>query len=93
MASTIEAPLKVYKNVRSYFAAGHGVENYDLVSVRQELTEYYIYRVMAQHKVTGEYAVWTCWNETTQSMNFGHYNLTKKIAKDILYCRGEWWEE
>ena len=53
MASTIEAPSKVYKNVRSYFS------------------------------------VWTCWNETTQSLNFGHYDLTKETAIDILYCKGE----
>lgn len=44
MASTIEATSKVYKNVRSYFSAGHGVENYNLVSVRQKLTETYLYR-------------------------------------------------
>lgn len=90
MASTIEATSKVYKNVRSYFSARHGVENYNLVSVRQKLTETYIYRVMAQHKTTGKYAVWTCWNENTQSLNFGHYNLNLEDAMDILYCKGEW---
>ncbi len=21
------------------------------------------------------YAVWTCWNETSQCLNYGHYNL------------------
>ena len=90
MASTIEATSKVYKNVRSYFSAGHGVENYNLVSVRKKLTETYLYRVMAQHKTTGKYAVWTCWNESTQSLNFGHYNLNLEDAMDILYCKGEW---
>ena len=29
MASTIEATPQIYKNVRSYFSAGHGVENYN----------------------------------------------------------------
>lgn len=88
--ATIKATSKVYKNVRSYFSAGHGVENYNLVSVRQKLTETYIYRVMARHKTTGKYAVWTCWNETTQSLNFGHYNLSLEDAMNILYCKGEW---
>ena len=88
--STIEATPQIYKNVRSYFSAGHGVVNYDLVSVRQKLTETYLYRVMAQNKTTGEYAVWTSWNETTQSLNFGHYNLNLDDAMDILYCKGEW---
>lgn len=90
MASTIEATPKVYKNVRSYFSTGHGVENYNLVSVRQKLNEDFIYRVLAQHKITGKYAAWTCWNETTQSLNFGHYNLDLEKAMDILYCKGEW---
>ena len=90
MVLTIEATPQVYKNVRSYLSAGHGVGNYNLVSVRQKLTETYLYRVMAQNKTTGEYAVWTSWNETTQSLNFGHYNLSLEDAMDILYCKGEW---
>ena len=88
--ATIEATPKIYKNVRSYFSDGHGVENYNLMSVRKKLTETYIYRVMAQHKTTGKYAVWTCWNETTQSLNFGHYDLSLDDAMEILYCKGEW---
>lgn len=90
MTLTIEAPLKVYKNVRSYFAAGHGVGNYDLISVRQKLAGDYIYRVMAKNRITNKYAAWTCWNESTQSLNFGHYNLSLDDAMDILYYKGEW---
>lgn len=41
-------------------------------------------------ELTGKYAVWTCWNESTQSLNFGHYDLTKETAIDILFCKGEW---
>lgn len=88
MTSTIGATQKVYKNVRSYFE--RKLKNYEVISVRQKLTENYIYRVMAQHKTTGKYAVWTCWNESTQSLNFGHYDLTKETAIDILFCKGEW---
>lgn len=88
MASIMEATSKIYKNVRSYFE--RELKNYEVISVRQKLTEDYLYRVMAQNKVTGKYAVWTCWNESTQSLNFGHYDLTKETAIDILYCKGEW---
>ena len=28
-----------------------------------------------QKKEDGTYAVWTAWNESSQSLNFGHYNL------------------
>lgn len=88
MASTIEAISKIYKNVRSYFEKE--LKNYEVISVRQKITEDYLYRVMAKNKVTGKYAVWTCWNESTQSLNFGHYDLTKETAIDILFCKGEW---
>ena len=88
MASIMEATSKIYKNVRSYFE--RELKNYEVISVRQKLTEDYLYRVMAQNKVTGKYAVWTCWNESTQSLNFCHYDLTKETAIDILYFKGEW---
>jgi len=88
MASTIGATPKVYKNVRSYFE--RELKNYEVILVRQKITEDYLYRVIAQNKITGKYAVWTCWNETTQSLNFGHYDLTKETAIDILFCKGEW---
>ena len=85
MASTVGATSKVYKNVRSYFK--RELKNYKVILIRQKLTEDYIYRVMAQHKTTGKYAVWTCWNETTQSLNFGHHDLTMETAIDILFCK------
>ena len=87
MASIMEATSKIYKNVRFYFE--RELKNYEVISVKQKLAEDYIYRVMAKNKVTGKYAVWTCWNESTQSLNFGHYDLTMETAIDILYCQGE----
>ena len=87
MASTIEAPLKVYKNIRSYFTDSNGLKNYDLISVRQKLTEDYLYRVMAKNRITNKYTVWTCWNEDTQSLNFGHYNLNLEDAMDIYIAK------
>ena len=57
MASTIGATPKVYKNVRSYFE--RELKNYEVILVRQKITEDYLYRVIAQNKITGKYAVWT----------------------------------
>lgn len=56
MASTIGATSKVYKNVRSYFE--RELKNYEVILVRQKITEDYLYRVIAQNKITGKYAVW-----------------------------------
>lgn len=54
MASTIGATPKVYKNVRSYFE--RELKNYEVILVRQKITEDYLYRVIAQNKITGKYA-------------------------------------
>ena len=56
MASTIGATSKVYKNVLSYFE--RELKNYEVILVRQKITEDYLYRVIAQNKITGKYAVW-----------------------------------
>ena len=34
----------------------------------------YLWMVSAE-KEDGTYAVWTAWNESSHSLNFGHYNL------------------
>ena len=34
----------------------------------------YLWMVSAE-KEDGTYTVWTAWNESSQSLNFGHYNL------------------
>lgn len=42
----------------------------------------YLYMVEAYHKENCDnFAVWTSWNESTQSLNHGHYKLTKEQAK------------
>lgn len=45
----------------------------------------YLYMVEAYHKENCDnFAVWTSWNESTQSLNHGHYKLTKEQAKKVL---------
>ena len=34
------------------------LKNYEVILVRQKITEDYLYRVIAQNKITGKYAVW-----------------------------------
>lgn len=44
----------------------------------------YLYMVAAKHK-NGNYAVWTSWNESTQSLNQGHYDLSNmKVCAEIM---------
>lgn len=49
----------------------------------------HLYLVLAKDKrerlTLGEsYDCWTCWNDSTQSLNFGHYHLTKQEALEKL---------
>ena len=44
----------------------------------------YLYIVKALNVNTLKYAVWTSWNTTTQSLNYGHYNLTDEQAEEVI---------
>lgn len=81
---------QVTQNIDDYFKR-HDM-NYTAVDVWQT-DDRNIYVVLAKHLDYselkriyggGEYVVWTCWNEATQSLNFGHYDLTLKNAVKFL---------
>lgn len=44
----------------------------------------YLYIVKALNVKTLRYAVWTSWNTTTYSLNYGHYNLTEQQAESVI---------
>ena len=66
---------EVLNNVEKYLK--WHLPAYEVVEVRKK-SEYeedsHLYMV-AGKKVTGEYAVWTCWNEKLQTLNHGHYGI------------------
>lgn len=62
-------------NIKKYFQ--EKLPNYEVVKVRKKSCyeeDSYLYMVAAK-KNTGSYAVWTSWNESTKSLNYGHYDL------------------
>lgn len=77
-------------NVEKYFRVH--LPAYEVVEIRRK-SEYeedsYLYMVTAK-KDTGEYAVWTCWNEKLQTLNHGHYGIrdleTCHKIMDGFYC-------
>lgn len=74
---------KVRINIKKYF--DERLPEYELIAVGHENDS--IYRVMARlteckHNVP--YTVWTCWNENTQSLNWGHYLLTENQAMNVF---------
>ena len=66
---------QVRKNVEQYFQKH--LPSYTVLEIRKKsvyLEDNYLFMVSAI-KEDGSFAVWTCWNETTQCLNYGHYDL------------------
>ena len=62
-------------HVKNYFRKH--LPSYAVLEVRKKSThpkDNYLFMVSAA-KEDGTFAVWTCWNETSQSLNYGHYDL------------------
>lgn len=65
---------------------------YTVLEIRQKSyhpADNYLWMVSAK-KEDGTYAVWTAWNESSQSLNFGHYNLKsiedcEKVFEEFYY--------
>lgn len=66
---------EVREHVELYFK--EHLPQYTVLEIRKKSyhsDDCYLYMVSAG-KEDGTYAVWTSWNETTQSLNYGHYGL------------------
>lgn len=83
--------LKVYDmkqvrvNVEEYFKKN--LPQYTVLEIKQK-SEYpedaYLFMVSAI-KDDGSFAVWTSFNEITQSLNYGHYNLESYSDCEALF--------
>lgn len=72
--------VNILDMVKKYFTEGNLA--YEVVGILPTETDY-LYKVMGKYmgKVSEDtYAVWTCFNTSTQSMNCGHYGLNYKDA-------------
>lgn len=92
MRTSLNVPNTVKENIIKYLE--EHLPNYELISVGKLPNETFIYRVLAKKKVNkypeymGDYAVWTCWNETTQCLNYGHYDMSEEKATDLFMNYG-----
>lgn len=67
--------VSVLNHIKEYFVLH--LPKYTILEVRRKSVcedDQYLYMVSAK-KCDGFYAVWTCWNESTKCLNFGHYDL------------------
>lgn len=77
-------PLKIYDNVSEYFKRNN--MNYDVQEIIHHPGVFCkeLYIVIAKHTNYpeikksyggGPWVVWSCWNEATQCLNHGHYDI------------------
>ena len=77
-------PLKIYDNVSEYFKRNN--MNYDVQEIIPNGSPFNhnLYIVIAKHTNYpeskkscggGPWVVWSCWNEVTQCLNHGHYDI------------------
>lgn len=89
MRTSLNVNNNVKENIIKYLE--EHLPNYELIAVGHIPTESdFIYRVLAKKKVNkypeymGDFAVWICWNETTQCLNHGHYDLREEYATNLF---------
>lgn len=82
--------LEILQQVNVYFE--ENLPKYTVLKVRKKSyhpDDSHLYMVSAK-KDDGTYAVWTCWNNSTKSLNYGHYGLLseedcEKIMDEFYY--------
>ena len=90
--NTTLVPQEVKENVKNYLVEHNLGELVDVMRASEYPADNYLYHVIAKkpnekkyfHNGDWDYSCWTSWNETTQSLNYGHYNLeTEERAREI----------
>ena len=77
-------PLKIYDNVSEYFKRNN--MNYDVQEILPDKNPFndYLFIVIAKNRKypeenkafgLGPWVVWSSWNESTQCLNHGHYDI------------------
>lgn len=77
--------LEAMEHIKIYFYKN--LQEYTVLKVRKKSChpdDSHLYMVSAVKK-DGTYAVWTCWNEITRSLNYGHYGLRDEDACEKVF--------
>lgn len=90
--NTTPVPQEVKENVKKYLEKNNLGELVDVMRASDHPEDDYLYHVVARklnekklfHNGEWNYSCWTCWNETTHSLNYGHYQLdSEERAREI----------
>lgn len=88
MKNLTPVPQEVKENVKKYLTEENLGELVDVMRASEHPEDWYLFHVIARKG--DNYSCWTSWNETTQSLNFGHYNLNseegaREICKEFFH--------
>ena len=81
---------EVKSSVFQYFE--NHLPQYDVAAIFHKsnaASDNYLYSVIGKRKESSkyfddDYACWSSWNQSTESLNFGHYNLSLENALNVL---------
>ena len=85
-------PNEVRENVKKYLEKENLGELVDVMRASDHPLDHFLYHVIARkpntskifHNEEWDYSCWTSWNETSQSLNFGHYHMsTEEKAREV----------
>lgn len=81
-----DVPEDVKERVRSYMAENlPAYDNIGVIRGSEHPDDYNLYMVVAKHE-NGNFAAWTSWKDSTESLNHGHYDIETAIdAWDLLF--------
>ncbi len=72
-------PENAINDIAAYFR--NGIDGFTLLKVCRHSNhpeDNYLYSVIARKDIDGSYACWSIFNDSTKSMNGGHYNLASE---------------
>lgn len=71
-------PFEVLDNIGKYFRGKEHLQKYKVEYVirgSNHPEDDHLYMVVARDKKNETWTAWTCWNEDTQCLNHGHYDI------------------
>lgn len=84
------APVEndVIDSIKDYMADG-ALSNFKPIRISRASNcpeDHYLYFVTGYNTSTDMYACWTCWNQMTKTLNYGHYNIPSLRDVDDLFA-------
>lgn len=89
MVENLVVSQEIYDHVRCYFRESSTLNKYIPLYICQKYNHDIVFRVLAYNPGKQNYTVWNSWNESTQSLNCGNYDLSLNAAMRVFLDASE----